>query len=79
MFSLLSFTDKIVTRSTKFLSSLTFPGQLYVYKLSFSRSILGCGTPLISESFSLKYLINKGMSSVLELNEVNSTGTTFNL
>ena len=28
IFSLLSFADKIVTLSTKFLNSLTFPGQL---------------------------------------------------
>ena len=37
------------------------------------------GTPFISESFSIKYSIKRGMSSVLELKDVNSIGITFNL
>ena len=55
IFSLLSLDDKIVILSIKFLNSLTLPGQLYVYKLSFLISISGSWTPLISESFFLKY------------------------
>ena len=41
IFSFDSFEERIVILSTKFLNSLTFPGQLYVYKLSLFISIFG--------------------------------------
>ena len=61
IFSFESLDDKIVILSTKFLNSLTLPGQLYVYKLSLLISMFDCCTPLISESLLLKYSINKGL------------------
>ena len=43
-----------------FLSSLTFPGQLYVYRVViFNIYLQVVVTPLISEIFSLKYSIKK--------------------
>ena len=54
IFFWVSSIDNIDILSTKFLNSLTLPGQLYVYKLSFLSSIFGLATPFISAYLSLK-------------------------
>ena len=54
IFDLVSLAERMVILSTKFLNSLTLPGQSYVKKLSLFKSIFGFGTPLISANLFLK-------------------------
>ena len=49
IFSFFSFGDNIAILSTKFLSSLTFPGQSYSKKYGLLVSIFNFAIPYVSE------------------------------